>query len=145
MLKKREREKLIYEINVTPLTDVMLVLLIIFMVTTPFIVQGSIKINLPSASASSDDLEDKDTIIGITAEGRMYVNGKEAVGDAALINMLKTEIGKSRGKKVIIEGDKQAAHGVIVKVMGVARTAGAQKLAVSTIPEMGGQKGKNAH
>ena len=56
MLKKREREKIIAEINITPLTDVMLVLLVIFMVTTPFIIQGNIKINLPSAKAPSDEM-----------------------------------------------------------------------------------------
>ena len=115
----------------------MLVLLIIFMVTTPFIIQGSIKINLPSAAASSDDLEDRDTIIGITETGKIYVNGKEAKGRAAFERMLKDSISKSRGRKVIIEGDKKAEHGVIVRVMGAARAAGAEKLAVSIIPEAG--------
>ncbi|HPI04491.1 MAG TPA: biopolymer transporter ExbD, partial [Candidatus Goldiibacteriota bacterium] len=66
MLKKREREKLNTEINVVPLVDIMMVLLIIFMVTTPFIMQGSIKINLPSANAVSDELPDKNIIIGVS-------------------------------------------------------------------------------
>jgi biopolymer transport protein ExbD len=137
MIKKREREHIITEINITPLTDVMMVLLVIFMVTTPFIMQGSIKINLPAANAPADETPDKDIIVGITDAGKVYLNGAEIPGEQALLAGIKALAEKSSSKRVIIEGDKNAAHGTVVKVMGIAREAGAEKLAVSTIPEQG--------
>ena len=73
MLKKRQRTRLISEINITPLTDVMLVLLVIFMVTTPFIIQGNIKINLPAAKAPSDEALEDNTIVAVTKEGKAYL------------------------------------------------------------------------
>lgn len=135
MLKKKERERIITEINITPLTDVMLVLLIIFMVTTPFIMQGNIKINLPSANAPSDENLEKFIIIGISADGKTYLNGKEILEESVLSNELKDLLLKSQDKKVIIEADKSTFHGTVVKIMGIAKNAGAEKLAISTIPE----------
>ena len=135
MIKKREREKLIFEINITPLTDVMLVLLIIFMVTTPFIIQGNIKINLPSAKAPSDETQDKNIVIGITSEGAIFLNGKQVKNDKELETGIKRIVDATGNRKVIIEGDKMAFHGEMVKVMGIAKNAGADKLAITTIPE----------
>jgi biopolymer transport protein ExbD len=135
MLKKRERESIISAINITPLTDVMLVLLVIFMVTTPFIIQGNIKINLPSAQTPSDDSVDKSIIVGITSEGKIFLNGNEVADDKALSQGIKDAIAKSGNNTVIIEGDKMAFHGEMVKVMGLAKEAGAGKLAITTIPE----------
>jgi biopolymer transport protein ExbD len=138
MLKKRERARLIAEINITPLTDVMLVLLVIFMVTTPFIIQGNIKINLPAAKAPSDEALEDNTIVAVTKEGKTYLNGSEMADDAALTAALKAVMLKNDNKRVIIEGDRETMHGEIVRVMGLARDAGADKLAISTIPEAAG-------
>jgi biopolymer transport protein ExbD len=135
MLKKREKESLISAINITPLTDVMLVLLVIFMVTTPFIIQGNIKINLPSAKAPSDEMLEQDIVVGVSQDGRVFLNQVEMADDAALSAALKDMITKTGNKRVIIEGDKMAAHGNIVRVMGIAKDAGADKLAISTIPD----------
>lgn len=135
MLKKREREKLIFEINITPLTDVMLVLLIIFMVTTPFIIQGNIKINLPSAKAPSETSLNKNIIIAIASDGKMFLNGNSVKDDIELLEGIKKEINKTGNTTVIIEGDKMAFHGEMVRVMSVAKEAGAEKLAITTIPD----------
>jgi len=137
LLKKREREKLIFEINITPLTDVMLVLLIIFMVTTPFIIQGNIKINLPSAKTPSENITDKNIIVAITSDGAVYLNGKQVKGDDELHRRIKNIVDATGNKKVIIEGDKMAFHGEMVRVMGIAKDAGADKLAITTIPDNG--------
>jgi biopolymer transport protein ExbD len=139
MLKKREKERLITEINITPLTDVMLVLLVIFMVTTPFIIQGNIKINLPSAKAPSDEALEDNTIVAVTKDGKAYLNGTEMKDDAELSAAIKSVIEKTGNKRVIIEGDKDSLHGDIVRIMGLARDAGADKLAISTIPESSGE------
>jgi biopolymer transport protein TolR len=138
MLKKRERERIISEINITPLTDVMLVLLVIFMVTTPFIMQGNIKINLPSAKAPSDEMLEDNIVAAVSQDGKMYLNGNEVADDAAMLAQLKALIEKSGNKRVIIEGDKSALHGAVVKIMGIAKEAGADKLAISTIPDTAG-------
>jgi|DewCreStandDraft_4_1066084.scaffolds.fasta_scaffold02407_8 biopolymer transport protein ExbD len=135
MLKKKEREKLIFEINITPLTDVMLVLLIIFMVTTPFIIQGNIKINLPSAKAPSEASLNKNIIIAITSDGKMFLNGNSITDDAELLQGIKNEINKTGNTTVIIEGDKMAFHGEMVRAMSIAKEAGAEKLAITTIPD----------
>lgn len=137
MLKKREKEKLIFEINITPLTDVMLVLLIIFMVTTPFIIQGNIKINLPSAKAPSEASLNKNIIIAITSDGKMFLNGNGVKDDQELLNGIKNEINNTGNTTVIIEGDKMAFHGEMVRVMSIAKEAGAEKLAITTIPDEG--------
>lgn len=135
MLKKREREKLIFEINITPLTDVMLVLLIIFMVTTPFIIQGNIKINLPSAKAPSEVSLNKNIIIAITSDGKMFLNGNGVKDEQELLYGIKSEISKTGNTTVIIEGDKMAFHGEMVRAMSIAKEAGAEKLAITTIPD----------
>jgi|ERR1035437_278413 biopolymer transport protein ExbD len=138
MLKKREREKLIAEINITPLTDVMLVLLVIFMVTTPFIIQGNIKINLPSAKAPSDEMLEDNIVAAVSQDGKTFLNGTEMADDTMFLNELKALMQKTGNKRVIIEGDKNALHGNIVKIMGIAKEAGADKLAISTIPDTTG-------
>ncbi len=143
MLKKREKEKLIAEINITPLTDVMLVLLVIFMVTTPFIIQGNIKINLPSAKAPSDEMLEDNIVAAVTQEGKIFLNGNEMSDDSMLLNELKALMLKTGNKRVIIEGDKNSLHGNIVKIMGIAKEAGADKLAISTIPDTAGAVKEN--
>ncbi|HDQ26767.1 MAG TPA: biopolymer transporter ExbD [bacterium] len=135
MLKKRERESLITQINITPLTDVMLVLLIIFMVATPFIMQGNIDINLPSARAPAEAVQDKNIIISITSDGFIYLNGRQAKDDESLLSGIREEMSKTGVTTVIIEGDRMAFHGEMVKAMSLAREAGAEKLAISTIPD----------
>ena len=143
MLKKREKEKLIAEINITPLTDVMLVLLVIFMVTTPFIIQGNIKINLPSAKAPSDEMLEDNIVAAVTQEGKIFLNGNEMSDVSMLLNELKALMLKTGNKRVIIEGDKNSLHGNIVKIMGIAKEAGADKLAISTIPDTAGAVKEN--
>ncbi|MEI7542315.1 MAG: biopolymer transporter ExbD [bacterium] len=138
MLKKREREKIIAEINITPLTDVMLVLLVIFMVTTPFIIQGNIKINLPSAKAPSDEMLEDNIVAAVSQDGKVFVNGVAMADDDMLLNELRNLMKKSGNRRVIIEGDKNSLHGNIVKIMGIAKEAGADKLAISTIPDTAG-------
>src|SRR3569623_1955177 len=76
-MKKRERNsRLIADINIAPITDVILVLLIIFMVTTPFIYRSSIKIALPQVSSNEGPVENKDINVTITAGGEVYLENQ---------------------------------------------------------------------
>jgi len=127
---KSKRRKIFSEINITPLTDVALVLLIIFMITAPMIVQSGIKVKLPGA-VSTDVTPEKNIVLSVTADGKIYLANQElAIKD--LFEPLAALLAVSQAKIVIINADKAVAHGVVISVMDVARQAGAEKLFEST-------------
>ncbi|MBI3399541.1 MAG: biopolymer transporter ExbD [Deltaproteobacteria bacterium] len=127
------RDKIISDINITPLTDVMLVLLVIFMVTTPLLVMQSFKIKLPK-TVSADTEIGKGLTISIAPGGIVYLNNK-IVGMEMLFEAIKTELVSSRDKTIIIKADKDIPHGMVVKVLDTAKRAGAEKLSIATEPE----------
>lgn len=127
------RDKIISEINITPLTDVMLVLLVIFMVTTPLLIMESFKIKLPKA-VTADTETGKGITISIATGGIIYLNNK-IVGIEMLFDAIKTDIAPRADKIVIIKADKDVLHGVVVKVLDIAKRAGAEKLSIAIEPE----------
>ncbi len=115
------------EINVTPLVDVMLVLLIIFMVTAPMLAAG-IKVNLPSTK-TAQPLETKDpVIVAVTKDGELSV-GKDAVTRDALVATVKARLGDSNGV-IQLRGDKDAAYGDVVSVMDDLAAGGVNHIAI---------------
>ena len=123
------------EINITPLTDVFLVLLIIFMVTTPLIMNSGIKIKMPRTQALPS-LSEQDVIIAITSAGRYFVNNTE-VPKERLTDYLR-EL-KVAGKLVVVQADKSLTHGTVVAALDAAKMAGAEKLAIATEPMRPGE------
>jgi len=119
-----------WEINITPLTDVFLVLLIIFMVTTPLIMTAGIKIKMPRTHALPS-LTERDVIIAVTSSERYFVNSTE-VPKERLGGYLR-EL-KLVGKLVVVQADKTLSHGTVVEVLDIAKAAGADKLAIATEP-----------
>lgn len=120
------------EINVTPLVDVMLVLLIIFMVTMPILTTG-LKINLPKSS-SARPLDNKEPMrITITAEGKILINTDE-VERSQLIALLLAQIGDDLTRPIYLRGDSQANFGQIVSVLDELTTHGLTKVAIVTTP-----------
>ncbi len=119
------------EINITPFTDVVLVLLIIFMVTAPLMYQSRIPIKLPVA-ASHDNSTDQHPTISLTAEGRIYLDDHPVDSPAALVGALRGAFGRTGDHTVILKADAEARHGMVVKCLDAARSAGAEKLAIST-------------
>lgn len=136
------RDKIISEINITPLTDVMLVLLVIFMVTTPLLVMQSFKIKLPKAVSAEPDAG-KGITLSIATGGVIYLNNKAVKlvpegfnqGMEGLLNSIKSELLSASDKTVIIKADKDIPHGIVVKVLDTAKRAGAEKLSIATEPE----------
>jgi biopolymer transport protein ExbD len=124
-------DELMSEINIVPFTDVMLVLLVIFMVTTPMFVMESFKIKLPKALSSSPELSGKGIMVTVGASGELIINDK-AVPMNELYDVLKRELDGVVDKIVILKGDADASHGVVVKVLDTARRAGADKLSIAT-------------
>jgi len=127
---------IVAEINVTPLTDIFLVLLIIFMVTSTALTQQGTKVNLPRAGAGNVD--PSGITITATADHRVEVNGK-AVGLDALGATLAAAFAKSSDRNVILQGDRNVVLEQAVQIMTIAKEAGAEKIAIATAPSEGGK------
>jgi biopolymer transport protein ExbD len=109
------------EINITPFTDVVLVLLIIFMIATPFIYQSSMKVQLPKATKSAET--SRDVIIIINAEGGVFLDDARIELDA-LKDKLKTMVQNNPDLSVIINGDKNVRYDAVIQVMDVLTQSG---------------------
>ena len=122
------------EINITPLTDIFLVLLIIFMVTSSVMSQSAVNVNLPQASQATSQAQPEGVIISLLSGGGMRVNQKSlAAGEYAEMEaVLKKVFTQTSSRLVILEGDKQAFLGSAIEVMDHARKAGAEKFAIAT-------------
>ena len=117
------------EINVVPLVDIILVVLIIFMVTAPMFMKPSINVNLPKA-ASGDQTQPGQLNISITADGRLNLNGAFASEDA--IGKKAKELYDANPEvQAVISADKEVAHGRVVGVMDIVKTDGVKKFAIS--------------
>ncbi len=120
---------LMAEINMVPLIDVALVLLIIFMVVTPFLVKQEIKINLPKA-VSSQQADDEPIKILINARKTYYLDGK-AVLEKDLAQLLRQQLASNAARPVLIEADAAVPFQYIVSAMDQAKIANAQKMGVA--------------
>jgi biopolymer transport protein ExbD len=117
-------------INITPLIDVVLLLLIFFMVSTHFIEQPGIKLDLPGTTSTEAEPV-KDAVLAITADGSYYLDDQE-IPISALRERLETHIQKSVDKKLTIKADQTVSHGDVVEVMDIAKAVGVEKLVVAT-------------
>ena len=130
MRKIAAKRKLVSDINIVPFTDVLLVLLVIFMVTTPLIVQGQIQVKLPKASAQSS-ASVRPLVVTLNAQGRVFLVDQEV--SLQDLQTLLTPLLKERvDKQVIINADRSVTHGRVVAVMDLAKRAGAERLAIAT-------------
>lgn len=129
--------EIVSEINITPLVDIFLVLLIIFMVTTSVMSQMGVDVNLPKASAKTASSQPEGVIVSLLKGGAIRVNG-EAIrsGDwKAYEAKLRAALEKTSSHLVILEGDRDAFLGSAIEVMDYARRAGADRFAIATAPE----------
>jgi len=122
------------EINVTPLVDVMLVLLIIFMVTAPLLTQG-LTVALPTAEGKSFELASNNPAkIQVTATGAVYLDGSPA-GSTDLDTTLGPMLRSRRIKRALLEADKSVPYGRVVAVLDVMNRAGVEQLGMVTQPQ----------
>ncbi len=122
-------EEPLSEINVVPLVDIVLVVLIIFMVTAPMFMKPSINVNLPKA-ASGDKTQAGQLNISITADGRLNLNGS-FVDEAAIAKKAKDLSESNPEVQAVISADKDVAHGRVVGIMDTVKSAGVKKFAIS--------------
>lgn len=123
-------EKEFSDINITPFTDVVLVLLIIFMITSPFLITGSYKVKLPQSTNSETDIS-KGVEVYLTENNEVMINGK-AIQFLDIPWNVKNEFESKGTKDVIIKADKNVRHGSFVKLLDELKKAGAVKLLIST-------------
>ena len=126
-------DDLVTGINVTPLVDVGLVLVIIFMVTAPLFEQPALQVNLPKTN-TEESKEEENITITITSEGKMAVNQIEVTREN-LSSILKPKLNQSGSKSVILKADKEAHHGELLFAMKIAKDLGAKSLAIATEPK----------
>ena len=121
MKRRMRKSKLMTEINITPFTDVVLVLLIIFMIATPFIYQSSMKVELPKASKSEET--SRDIIININAQGDVFLEDAK-VDLSTLKYKLRAMVREKPNTSVIINGDKNVRYDSVIQVMDVLTQSG---------------------
>ena len=120
------------EINVTPLVDVMLVLLIIFMVTAPLMQQG-VKVDLPQAAAEAVSSTEKKLVLTVTKDQKVYL-GTSEIPIERITELLAANEKLKADKELYLHADQQLPYGVVVKVMAAAKEGGAENLAMITDP-----------
>jgi len=120
------------DINVTPLVDVMLVLLIIFMVTAPMLTQG-VDVNLPQASAKALRSDEERLIITVDSNSRVFV-GKQPVEFNRLGGVLREIVARRSDRQVYFRADRAVPYGFVVKVIAEVRNSGIEKLGMVTEP-----------
>ena len=128
-----EDDAIVAEINITPLTDIFLVLLIIFMISSSAMLESGMNVKLPSAktTALTQTESGKPIYVTVGKDGAILVN-ELAATETSLPQVLKDALEKTTNKAVVIRGDEAIFLGKAVKVMDAARTAGAEKIAIAT-------------
>jgi biopolymer transport protein TolR len=138
--RKRHQRRVMSEINVTPMVDVMLVLLIIFMVSAPLLTVG-VPIDLPQSQAKSLDQDKEPLTVSVTEKGQVFLQNAE-IKSEDLITKLKA-VAEARGgteARVFVRGDKKVDYGTMMQVMGRLSGAGFIKVALITEFEQGSKK-----
>jgi biopolymer transport protein ExbD len=132
MASATRKRGIIADINVTPLVDIMLVLLIIFMLTANLIAKQAIEVELPRATQSTS-LNPTTLAVTLTHEGALYLNGK-ATTPAELRAAVQTAVAKDPKTQAIIAGDKSVSHGRVVWVLDVVKSLGVASFAIQIDP-----------
>lgn len=138
-LEQRGSRRLIADINVVPFIDVMLVLLVIFMITTPLLSQG-VKVDLPKTKASAALTEQKEpVIVTVDASGNMYLNiadkPNQPVTARMLSSIVATQLTGADQRPVLVRGDKNANYGQVMNAMVLLTQAGAKRVGLVTDPQ----------
>ena len=138
MARLRKKRGAMSEINVVPYIDVMLVLLIIFMVTAPMLMQG-VKVELPEADAEPVENQDSEpVIVSIDAQGQLYLNlgddEKQALELATIAQRVGAVVRRSPEKPILVWGDRAVPYGQVVTLMAALQEAGAPSVGLVTEP-----------
>ena len=128
--RRGRRRRTMSEINVTPMVDIMSVLLFIFMITAPLLTTG-IPLNLPNTKSENLQGSDKSLNISVDAEGNVYI-GKDSVPLDEIVPRLMAMQKSNPDLKIIISGDKLASYGSVIELMGLLKAAGFTSVGLQT-------------
>jgi biopolymer transport protein TolR len=133
---RKERRKPMSEINVVPYIDVMLVLLIIFMITAPMLMQG-VEVELPDAASEPiENQEDEPLIVSVKADGTYYLNLGGTPEKPETLDVIKDKVGKILKAKpktpVLVWGDEKVSYGIVVVLMSELQEAGVKNVGLVT-------------
>ena len=129
-MKASAQRAVMAEINITPLTDVVLVLLLIFMISTPMIIQSGIKVQLPQA-VSSDPEQNKTMTVTILENGQVFFE-EQMLNLEQFKTKFKARVGDQKDVVVIVNGDSRTKYDNVVRVLDIAKQAGATKFSLGT-------------
>jgi biopolymer transport protein TolR len=127
--KNRLRKRILSDVNMTPMIDIMLVLLIIFMVAAPMITTG-VKVTLPTASAPSINENEKPVVVYVDSNGKTYIGETEV--DRETIGIKLRAIVVDTNTKIFVKGDKSLYYGDIMRIMGHISDSGFKKVVLVT-------------
>ena len=131
--RRRGRKGALTEINVTPMVDVMLVLLIIFMVSAPLLTVG-VPIDLPETQARAMNADTEPLTISVGAEGKIFLQEEEVDADR-LVETLQAMAADGLEERIFVRGDKTADYGTVMRVMGRLNSAGYKRIGLVTLEE----------
>jgi len=132
---RRGRSATLSEINVTPMVDVMLVLLIVFMVAAPLLTVG-VPIDLPKTQAKSLNTDSKPVTVSVSPDGQVFV-GDQAVTLEDLVTRVGAAANNGTEDRIYVRGDATADYGTVMRVMGVLSAAGYDKIGLITESDQG--------
>jgi len=130
-LQNKPRRKAV--INITSLIDVIFMLLLFFMITSTFLEQPGIKLELPKAKTSADSEAQKYTLT-VNKKGEMYLN-RQAVTLAGLEAEIRKALSQMEDSALVLKADQEISHGLVVQIMDLAKRGGVKKLIIGTKPE----------
>ena len=129
---RNDNRGIMAEINVTPLVDVMLVLLVIFMVTAPMMQQG-VQVNLPKADTKAMTPQEETVVVAVDKSGKIFIN-KDEIPPAELRGKLTAMFASREKKEVFLKADAGVPYGEVVRAMADIKGAGIERLGMVTEP-----------
>ncbi len=131
-MQLRKRSKQDYVVDITPVVDIVFILLIFFMVSTTFNVTSGLKLELPSSHSQQQVSKNKELVISVTASGKFYVQDEE-VSDSKLRNRILNATKGDPNMGVVLRADGRTEHRYVVRVLDVLRGLGMGKVAIATV------------
>jgi biopolymer transport protein ExbD len=126
-------DELQFEINVIPLIDVLLVMLIFFMTSASFVASGGLDVKLPQAASQLSKSEENRLAVTVTSQGAIDIDGK-AVTLEEVAKIFRSAAGRSPRPLLVLRADEKVEHGVVVRILDEARANGLEELAIATLP-----------
>jgi biopolymer transport protein ExbD len=128
----RKRRRIIPQVNITSLIDVVLLLLIFFMISTTFVTQPGIRVNLPKAATKVKNVSQESNTVVIAADNTIFIN-RQKIRDVQELRTILSKLRKEQqGDLIIVKADESVAHGVVVGVMDIAKMSGFSRIAIAT-------------